>query len=144
MQDGYHQITLKMAHRKLTCMSTTRGTMRWKVLVMGLKNGNAIFQRVMEDVLKDLDFADAYVDDVIVGSSGDTEEELLMNHNRDLRRALYATQQACMIADPKKCELIVREVQFCGHVLREGKRFPAPVKLLPIQKWELPPTLTKL
>ena len=32
--------------------------MRWRVLVMGLKNGNAIFQRVMEDVLTDLDYAD--------------------------------------------------------------------------------------
>ena len=69
-------------------MSTPRGTLQWKVLVMGLKNGNAIFQRVMEWVLKDFDFADPYVDDVIIGSTGDTEEELISNHNRDLRAVL--------------------------------------------------------
>ena len=45
--------------------------------MMGLKNGNAIFQRVMEEVLGGLDFADAYVDDVIVGSTGNSEEEFL-------------------------------------------------------------------
>ena len=72
MKDGYHQVPLKAEHRNLTCMNTPRGTYRWKVLVVGLKNGNAIFQRVMEHVLKDLDFADPYVDDIIVGSTGDT------------------------------------------------------------------------
>jgi hypothetical protein len=41
---------------------------------MGLKNGNAIFQRVMEHVLRDIDYADAYVDDVIVGSTGNTPQ----------------------------------------------------------------------
>ena len=52
MKDGYHQVPLKEEHRDLTCMSTPRGTMRWKVLVMGLKNGSAIFQRVLEEVLR--------------------------------------------------------------------------------------------
>jgi hypothetical protein len=67
MKDGYYQVPLKEEHRNLTCMATPRGTMRWRVLVMGLKNGNAIFQRVMESVLQDLPFADPYVDDVIIG-----------------------------------------------------------------------------
>ena len=144
MKDGYHQIPLKQAHRDFTCMSTPRGNMRWKVLVMGLKNGNAIFQRVMEEVLRDLDFADPYVDDVIVGSTGNSEEELLQNHNRDLRKVLDTLQLAGLVADPGKAQLFVREVEFCGHLLREGRRYPSPGKLLPLQKWELPPTLTKL
>ena len=69
-------------------MSTPVGTMRWKVLVMGLKNGNAIFQRVIEEVLKEEECADPYVDDVIIGSTGNTEEELMENHEKDLRRVL--------------------------------------------------------
>lgn len=44
MNRGYHQIPNKEEHRNITCMSTPRGTMRWKVLVKGLKNGNAIFK----------------------------------------------------------------------------------------------------
>ena len=144
MKDGYHQIPLKEAHRHLTCMSTPRGVMQWKVLVMGLKNGNAIFQRVMEDVLKDFDYADAYVDDIIIGSTATTQESLLEVHDKDLRKVLDALREVTLIADPKKCKFFVREVQFCGHVLREGQRYPAPGKLMPIQKWEVPATLTKL
>ena len=144
MKDGYHQVPLRREHRDLTCMSTPRGTMRWKVLVMGLKNGNAIFQRVMEEVLRDIDCADPYVDDIIVGSTGETEEELLINHEKDLRKVLETLKEAKLVADPKKTHLFVREVEFCGHILREGQRFPSPGKLMPIQKWQLPQTLTQL
>ena len=54
MRDGYHQVPLRKEDRHLTCMSTPRGTKQWSVLVMGLKNGGAIFQRMMEWVLRDL------------------------------------------------------------------------------------------
>ncbi len=54
MRDGYHQVPLSTSDRHLTCMSTPPGTKQWTVLVMGLKNGDAIFQRMMEWVLNDL------------------------------------------------------------------------------------------
>ena len=85
--------------------------MRWKVLVMGLRNGNAIFQRVMEEVLKDLDFADPYVDDVIVGSCGKTEEELLRNHDRDLVKVRETLKNSGLMADPEKAQLLVIEAE---------------------------------
>ena len=47
MKDGYHQVPLRKEDRPLTCMSTPQGTYQWTVLVMGLKNGGAIFQRMM-------------------------------------------------------------------------------------------------
>ena len=67
-------------------MSTPRGTKQWTVLAMGLKNAGAIFQRMMEWVLRDLPGVNVYIDDVIVGSTGNTPEELLANHERDLRQ----------------------------------------------------------
>ena len=47
---------------------------------MGLKNGGAILKRMMEWVLDGIPSAKVYIDDVIVGSEGDTLEELLANH----------------------------------------------------------------
>ncbi len=61
-------------------MSTPRGSFQWKVQVMGLKNGNAMFQRMMEWVLRDLENADPYVDDIIFGSTGKNMEEIMINH----------------------------------------------------------------
>ena len=144
MKDGYHQVPLKEEHRDYTCMSTPLGNFRWKVLVMGLKNGNAIFQRVMDYVLSEHECANAYIDDVIVGSRGNTEEELVANHDRDLRAVLSTLAKEKMRVNMKKPQLFMRSVQFCGHVLVEGRRYPAPDKLVALQKWELPRTVTAL
>ena len=58
-----------------------------------------------------------------------------------LSRKLSADKLAC---DPKKSHFFMREVEFCGHILREGSRSPSPGKLMPIQKWEITKTVTAL
>ena len=60
----------------------------WHVMPIGIKNGRAIFQRVMDHALQGFDCADVYIDDIIIGSSGETEEELFANHDRDVRAVL--------------------------------------------------------
>ena len=144
LKDGYHQMPLKPEHRYITCMSTPRGTMQWRVLVMGLKNGNAMFQRMMEWVLRDHPNADAYVDDVIIGSFSDNPDDLLDIHEADVTAVLETLARESLVADFRKVHLFVQEVEFCGHVLKQGRRGPAPGKLLSIQGWELPKTVTQL
>ena len=111
---------------------------------MGLKNAPAIFQRIMEQVLKDLPFADPYIDDVIIGSTGATVEETIENHFQDLKKVLETLEKADIVVSTKKMQLFMKEVEFCGHILSEGKRRPAPGKLMAVQKWELPRVVTKL
>lgn len=41
--------------------------MKWKVLVMGLKNAGSQFQRMMEWVVQDLPHVDPCIDGIIVG-----------------------------------------------------------------------------
>ena len=144
LKDGYHQMPLKPEHRYITCMSTPRGTMQWRVLVMGLKNGNAMFQRMMEWVLRDHPNADAYVDDVIIGSFSDNPDNLLDIHEADVIAVLDTLARESLVVDFHKVHLFVQEVEFCGHVLKQGRRGPAPGKLLSIQGWELPKTVTQL
>jgi len=142
--DGYHQMPLKEEHRHYTCTTTPRGVMQWKVLVMGLKNAGSQFQRMMEWVLKDLPNVDPYIDDIIVGSVGENIEDLVSNHERDLLQVMERLEQHELICSPTKSKFFHLEIEFCGHILRDGTRSPAPGKLLPIQKWELPRTITEL
>ena len=112
--------------------------------MMGLKNGNAIFQRVMEHVLREIPNADPHVDDLVIGSRESTEEELIRNHEADLRRVLDTFAQQQLVVSTKKVQMFLRQVEFCGHILEGGGRRPAPGKLLAIQKWERPETITAL
>ena len=142
--DGYHQMPIREEDRPQTCMSSPIGTVQWKVLSMALKNAGSQFQHMMEWVLKDCEeFATAYLDDVLIGSKGDTAEELVINHTQHLVRVLETFEKWQLVCHPKKSFLFHKEVEFCGHILRDGTRRPAPGKLLPIQGWELPQTITE-
>ncbi len=110
MKDGYHQVPLKKEDRHITCMSTLRGTKQWTVLAMGLKNAGAIFQRMMEWVLRDHPGVNVYIDDVIVGSTGNTPEEFLANHERDLRVVMEILKEHELHVSPKRVQLFVEEV----------------------------------
>jgi hypothetical protein len=90
-----------------------------KVLVMVLKNGNAMSQRMMSWVLQDLENADPYDDDIIIGSTGGSWKEVIANHERDVRAVLNTLKRNELIEDPKKAHMFMREVEFCGHILRE-------------------------
>ena len=121
-----------------------KGLYQWKVMPMGVRNGNAQFQRMMEWVLKDLPYGDMYVDDVIIGSTGETEQELLSNHAKNLDEVLRLFAQHNFIGKLSKASFFSRSVEFCGQILEGGRRRPQPGKLDAIQRWELPTPLTGL
>ena len=103
---------------------------------MGIKNGPAIFQRVMDHVLQGLDCADVYIDGIIIGSSGETEEELLANHDRDVRALLDRLREEELVASVGKTNFLVHSVEFCGHVLENGTPRPALGRMLALERWE--------
>ena len=53
-------------------------------------------------------------------------------------------KQNQLVCDKKKCKLFVTEIEFCGHILGGGTRRPAPGKLMAIEKWEVPRTISAL
>ena len=142
--DGFHQMPLRPDHRPITCMSTPRGSMQWTVQVMGLKNAATQFQRMMEWVLRDLPDTDPYIDDSITGSTGLDRVDRVWTNYHAVRAQLLTYKEQKMVCSIEKSELFQDEVEFCGHILREGRRSPAPGKLMPIQLWELPQTVTEL
>ena len=89
--------------------------MQWQVAPTGAKNGNAAFQRMMEDLLQPArDCADPFVDDIIIGSGSEdmTADELIEAHEKDLRRVLGVLNKHSMVCKPTKASVFVREVEF--------------------------------
>ena len=145
LKHGYHQMPLHEDSRACTAMSTPLGPMQWKVVPMGAKNGNAAFQRMMEDLLGPMrDCADPFVDDIIIGSGTEdmSEDELIKAHEKDLRRVLDVPDRYQMVCKPTKASLFVKEVEFAGHVVGHGQRRPMPGKLAALNHWERPTTIS--
>ena len=121
------------------------GVYQWRVNIMGLKNAGIQFQMMVDDRLQPVrDTADVYVDDIVIGTRVDPGEDLFAAHDRDIRRVLSLLVTEKLVADISKCKFFVPEVEFCGHILRNGTRSPAPGKLSAIEKWERPRTISEL
>ena len=91
LEHGYHQMPLDKESRAGKAISTPLGPHQWKVMRMGCTNGNAVFERTLENLLEPVRYrADPHVDDVII-ASGDARmsyDELLEAHERDVTGVL--------------------------------------------------------
>ena len=145
LKQAFHQQPLHPDSRPITCCFTPHGLYQWRVNVMGLMNASQQFQQMLDDILTPVhDIATGYIDDILVGTSVDPGEDLLDAHARDLHRVLDILQIQRLVVDPQKAHLFVEEVDFCGQILGHGTRRPSPGKLMAIEKWEVPTTITAL
>ena len=77
----------------------------------GLAQASAYFQELMTDILKDFDFAIAYIDDIIIFRT--TVEEHL-SHINQVFETLCNTKLSMKFS---KCHFFVKEIQNLGHIL---------------------------
>ena len=92
--------------------------MEWRVVLIGAKNGDAAFPRILQDLLGPVrDRAELFLDDIIISSG------------TDLRRVLDMLDRHKMLCQPTKASLYVKEVAFAGHVVRHRQQRPMPGKL---------------
>ena len=97
---------------------------------MGVTNGNAAFQRMLENLLEPVrDCADPFLDDVII-ASGDPSmcyEELLEAHERDVTRVLDLLVRHKLTGTSDKATIAVSEVALCwSKCLTMGGTCPWP------------------
>jgi hypothetical protein len=144
LKQAFHQQPLHPESRHITCCFTPRGVFQWRVNVMGLTNAPQQFQQMIDDRLEPIkDIASPYIDDILVGTTVGEGEDLLAAHDRDIRRAMEVLKKEQFVVDDK-AKFFVPEVEFCGQILGYGMRKPAPGKLMAIEKWEVPKTITAL
>ena len=105
---------------------------------VGIKNGPAIFQCVMDHVLQGLDCEDVYIDDIIIGSAVETEEELLANHDRDVRAVLDRLRNDELVASVSKTDFSVRSVSIWWPCVRKWHTPASARGMLVLERCEKP------
>ncbi|KAM4060529.1 reverse transcriptase (RNA-dependent DNA polymerase) [Hirsutella rhossiliensis] len=136
---AFHKIRMAPGHEGKTAFRTRFGLYEWLVCPFGLSGAPASFQRYMNSVLREWldDFVTAYLDDVLIYSSGSKAD-----HEAKVRRVLQALADAGLHLDPAKCEFSVQEVKYLGFIVNAGKGIACdPEKQRAIREWEAPTTV---
>jgi len=110
LKSGFHQIPLKRQDIEKTAFAVNGGKYEFTRLPFGLKNSPSIFQRALDDILREHvgKICYVYIDDIIVFSK--TENE----HAHHLEQVFTTLQNANMKVQMDKCEFFKKEVNFLG------------------------------
>ena len=114
MKSGYHQIELAEEHKERTAFIVAPlGFFEYNRMAMGLANGPATYQRLMEECLGDLHLKVClvFLDDIIIFS--DTFEE----HLDRIERVLLRLRECGLKLNPKKCSFCQEKVKYVGHIV---------------------------
>jgi len=138
LASGYWQVAVAEKDRPKTAFTTKFGLYEFNVLPFGLCNGPATFQRLMEQVLRGLQWKTLvlYLDDIVVFS------ETLEKHIARLAEVLDRLKEAGLKLKPKKCQLFKHQVHFLGHLIDRAGIHTDPDKIRQIENWPVPENLT--
>ena len=92
----------------------------------------------MDWVLQAMPYARSYSDDILIGSTGETEEELIQNHYNDVLKVLKSLEEQKLVAEKSKTGFFATMVRFCEHVLHGGRRTLAKGNMMVIEGWPKP------
>ena len=137
-KDGYWQIRLDEASSYLTTFWTPLGRYRWLRMPFGIKPAAEEYQRRQHEVLQGLKGVSVIADDILVYGCGDTAEEAMDDHDKNLAALLQRAKTVNLKLNKRKLRLKLPSVAYMGHLLTtEGLR-PDPDKVAAIQNMQTP------
>lgn len=137
LKSGFHQIELAERDREKTAFSVSNGKYEFCRLPFGLKNAPSIFQRAIDDILREKigKSCFVYVDDVIIYS--ESKEQ----HIKDIDWVLKSLHDANMRVSVDKSKFFKTETEYLGFIVSRGGIKTCPDKVSTMLNFPTPETL---
>ncbi|OWA54701.1 Retrovirus-related Pol polyprotein from transposon 17.6 [Hypsibius exemplaris] len=137
---GYNQIPIRPDHIEKTAFIVPDGLFEYVRMPFGLCNAPATFQRAMDDTLSGLkwNICLVYLDDVV--AFGKDDDQAIER----LQIVLQALIRKGFVIKPKKCQMLMQQMSFLGHMVSEDGIRADPAKTRAIGEMPAPRTKTQL
>jgi predicted aspartyl protease len=141
LQSGFFQAELDPESRPYTAFSTHMGLFQYTKLPQGMANSAQTFQRLMQAVLRGLNWHSCavYIDDIIV-YEGQTFDE----HLQAIEKVFVRLQRANLKLRPGKCQFAKRKIKFLGHIISADGIEPDPEKIEAVKSYPTPTDVKSL
>ncbi len=140
LASGYHQVAMDVGDKEKTAFTTPFGLFEYLRMPMGVCNGPATFQRLMQATMNDLIFEImlVYLDDILVYSPS------FQSHLERLDIVLKRLKQTGLKLKWGKCHFLQKEVKFLGHQISADGIATDPSKVAAVKEWPVPSTVKEL
>lgn len=140
LASGFYQVEMNPQDIPKTAFNVEHGHFEFLRMPMGLKNSPSTFQRVMDNVLRELQntICLVYLDDIIVFSTS------LQEHMSNLEKVFQKLRESNFKIQMDKSEFLKLETAYLGHVIGKDGIKPNPDKIAAIKKYPLPKTTTEI
>ena len=129
---GYYHIRLDNFSKSLCTLILPWGKYEMQVLPMRLSNSPDIFQEKMNELLHDLEFVRAYIDDLLIVTN-----ETFQDHLDKLDRVLTRLGRARLKINATKSFFCQHELEYLGYWITRYGIQPIPKKIEAIKKFLL-------
>jgi len=132
---GYNNVRIKERDEWKAAFTTHMGSYEPVVMFFGMINSPAMFQGMMNEILRDMineGKVAAFMDDVLIGT--ETEE----GHNELVKEVLKCLEENDLYVKPEKCAWKVQKVSFLGVVMGQGKIEMEEDKVVGVLNWPVP------
>ena len=136
---GYYHLKLDLATMKICAIVFPWGIYRYKRLPMGVACSPDIFQSKMSALFAELEFVQAYIDDLLVLSKGTFED-----HLEKLDVVLQKLSDAGLQVNAAKSNFAAHEIDYLGYHLTKEGISPQESKVAAILALKPPRTVKEL
>lgn len=134
LMKGFYQVALEPESAARTAFSCEYGQFSFKRMPMGCRNSPAVFCKIMDTALKDIDKSEvlSYMDDVVIHS---VDEE---NHLINLKKFFQVCAVNNLRINIKKVNFFGRKLEFCGYEISDGYYKPSSTRIESIKSLAIP------
>lgn len=140
LHNAYHLVRIREGDEWKTAFNTPTGHYEYLVMPFGLTNAPAVFQALVNDVLRDYlnKFVFVYLDDILIFSRSRQE------HIHHVQSVLQLLLKNSLFVKAEKCHFHASSVSFLGYIVGHNRMEMDPDKVSAVTSWPVPDTRKQL